>query len=75
MFEIAVGYASTRKQFGKPIASYQLVKARPANLRLGNHVARHLTDIELSPPMRAPTTIQSPLVGRDITGVRSRQGE
>ena len=32
VFEIAADYAQTRHQFGKPIASYQLVQSRLANM-------------------------------------------
>jgi len=124
VFEIAADYAATRKQFGKPIASYQLVQARLANmlseltamqllcnrmaelgdrdkltnaqasmvkmataqkakwicseardilggngLLLENHVARHMTDMEVVSTYEGTDSIQSLLVGRDITGM------
>jgi glutaryl-CoA dehydrogenase len=123
-FEIAVDYAAKRSQFGKPIASYQLVQARLANmlseltvmqllcnrmaeladrdeltkamasmvkmatsqkgkwicnearellagngLLLENHVARHLTDMEVVSTYEGTDSIQALLVGRDITGI------
>ena len=122
--EIALDYASTRHQFGKPIASYQLVQARLANmvselttmqllcnrmteladrdqltgaqasmvkmatsqkakwicgeardilggngLLLENHIARHLTDMEIVSTYEGTDSIQSLLVGRDLTGI------
>ena len=123
-FEIAADYAATRVQFGNPIAGYQLVQARLANmlselttmqlmcnrmaeladkgeltnamasmvkmstsqkgkwicnearellagngLLLENHVARHLTDMEVVSTYEGTDSIQALLVGRDITGI------
>lgn len=123
-FEIAVDYAATRVQFGNPIAGYQLVQSRLANmlseltamqlmcnrmaeladkgtltnamasmvkmstsqkgkwicnearellagngLLLENHVARHLTDMEVVSTYEGTDSIQALLVGRDITGI------
>ena len=123
-FEIALDYASKRVQFGNPIAGYQLVQARLANmlseltamqlmcnrmveladedeltnamasmvkmatsqkgkwicnearellagngLLLENHVARHLTDMEVVSTYEGTDSIQALLVGRDITGI------
>ena len=123
-FEIAVDYAAKRSQFGNPIASYQLVQHRLANmlselttmqllctrmaeladrgqltnamasmvkmataqkgkwvcnearellagngLLLENHVARHLTDMEVVSTYEGTDSIQALLVGRDITGI------
>ncbi|MFI7742187.1 acyl-CoA dehydrogenase family protein [Kocuria rhizosphaericola] len=123
-FEIAADYAATRVQFGSPIAGYQLVQARLANmlselttmqllcnrmaeladkgeltnamasmvkmstsqkgkwicnearellagngLLLENHVARHLTDMEVVSTYEGTDSIQALLVGRDITGI------
>jgi glutaryl-CoA dehydrogenase len=123
-FEIASDYAATRIQFGKPIAGYQLVQSRLANmlselttmqllcnrmaeladkgqltnamasmvkmstsqkgkwicnearellagngLLLENHIARHLTDMEVVSTYEGTDSIQSLLVGRDITGI------
>lgn len=123
-FEIAVDYAAKREQFGNPIAGYQLVQHRLANmlselttmqmlvfrmaeladagkltnakasmvkmataqkgkwicnearellagngLLLENHVARHLTDMEVVSTYEGTDSIQALLVGRDITGI------
>lgn len=123
-YEIAVKYAGERIQFGKPIASYQLVQNKLANmlaeltamqlicfrlaalqeqdkltgpmaslakmhtaqkgrwicseardilggngLLLENHVARHLTDMEVVHTYEGTDTIQSLIIGRDITGI------
>ena len=123
-FEIAADYASKRVQFGNPIAGYQLVQSRLANmlseltamqlmcnrmveladkdaltnamasmvkmatsqkgkwicnearellagngLLLENHVARHLTDMEVVSTYEGTDSIQALLVGRDITGI------
>ncbi|GGG67745.1 acyl-CoA dehydrogenase [Kocuria dechangensis] len=123
-FEIAADYAAKRVQFGNPIAGYQLVQARLANmlselttmqlmcnrmaeladkgeltnamasmvkmstsqkgkwicnearellagngLLLENHVARHMTDMEVVSTYEGTDSIQALLVGRDITGI------
>ncbi|MFE5836399.1 acyl-CoA dehydrogenase family protein [Arthrobacter sp. NPDC056493] len=123
-FEIAADYAARRVQFGNPIAGYQLVQHRLANmlseltamqlmcnrmselaekgtltnamasmvkmataqkgkwicnearellagngLLLENHVARHLTDMEVVSTYEGTDSIQALLVGRDITGI------
>jgi len=123
-YEIALQYAKERVQFGKPIASFQIIQNKLANMlaeitnmqlmcfRLaqlqeagkmtggmaslakmnnakkarqvatdardilgGNgilleyHVARHLTDIEVVYTYEGTDTIQSLLVGREITGI------
>lgn len=123
-FEIAADYAAKRVQFGNPIAGYQLVQSRLANmlselttmqllcnrmaeladkgeltnamasmvkmatsqkgkwicnearellagngLLLENHVARHLTDMEVVSTYEGTDSIQALLVGRDITGI------
>lgn len=123
-YEIAANYAGERKQFGRPIASFQLVQNKLANMlseltamqlmctrmaeladtgRLtgpmasmvkmstaqkakwicneardmlaGNgvlmerHVARHLTDMDIVSTYEGTDSIQSLLVGRDITGI------
>jgi glutaryl-CoA dehydrogenase len=123
-YEIALNYAKTRIQFGRPIASFQLVQhklagmlaeitsmqlycfrmaqlqeqgrwtgpmaslakmnhARKARqicldardilggngLLLENHVARHLTDMEVVHTYEGTDNIQALLVGRDITGI------
>jgi glutaryl-CoA dehydrogenase len=123
-YDIALDYAKTRIQFGKPIASYQLVQAMLAEmvteitgmqlfcfrmaqlqeqgrwtgqmasvakfnharkgrqiclnardilggngLLLENHVARHLTDMEVVHTYEGTDNIQSLLIGRDITGI------
>ena len=123
-YEIALEYAKTREQFGRPIAAFQLVQhtlagmlaeitgmqlyclrmaqlqeqgrwtgpmaslakmnhARKARqicldardvlggngLLLENHVARHLTDMEVVHTYEGTDNIQSLLVGRDITGI------
>jgi glutaryl-CoA dehydrogenase len=123
-YDIAVEYAKTRIQFGKPIASFQLVQHQLANmlseiaaiqllclrvtelidagraprgaaslakmhaaqkarwvctqardllggngLLLENHIARHLTDMEVVHTYEGTDSIQALIVGRDITGV------
>ncbi|WP_291049646.1 acyl-CoA dehydrogenase family protein [Herbiconiux sp.] len=123
-YEIAVRFAHDRVQFGKPIASYQLVQNKLANMLadltamqlmcfrtgalqnegrlsneqaslaklftgqksralcreardmlggngilLENHVARHLTDMEVVHTYEGTDSIQSLIVGRDITGI------
>ena len=123
-YEAAVQYAKERVQFGKPIASFQLIQNKLANMlseitnmqlmvyRLsqlqeqgkmtgpmaslakmnnakkskqvcadardimgGNgvlleyHVARHLSDMEIVYTYEGTDTIQSLIVGRDITGI------
>ena len=123
-YEIALAYTKTRHQFGRPIASFQLVQAKLAEmlaeitgmqlycfrmaelqdqgrwtgpmaslakmnharkarricldardilggngLLVENHVARHLTDVEVVHTYEGTDHIQSLLVGRDITGI------
>ena len=123
-YEIALDYARHRVQFGKPIASFQLVQhklagmlsevtamelycfrmaelqeqgrwtgpmaslakmhhARTARqvcldardilggngLLLDHHVARHLTDMEVVHTYEGTDSIQSLIVGRDVTGI------
>lgn len=123
-FEIAANYAAERIQFGNPIASYQLVQHRLANmlseltvmqlmctrmaqladqdkltnakaamvkmatsqkgkwicnearellagngLLLENHVARHLTDMEVVSTYEGTDSMQALIIGRDITGI------
>jgi glutaryl-CoA dehydrogenase len=123
-YEIALSYARERVQFGKPIASFQLVQNKLANmlseitsmqlfcfrmaqlqeqgkmtgpmaslakmnhaqkarqicldardilggngLLLDYHVARHLTDMEVVHTYEGTDSIQSLIVGRDITGI------
>jgi glutaryl-CoA dehydrogenase len=123
-YEIALDYAKTRTQFGRPIAGFQLVQAKLAamlaeitgmqlycfrmaqlqeqgrftgpmaslakmnharkarqicldardilggnGLLLENHVARHLTDVEVVHTYEGTDHIQALLVGRDITGI------
>ncbi len=123
-YEIALNYAKEREQFGKPIASFQIVQNKLANMLAevtamqlvcfrmaelqeagqmtgpmasmakmytaqkakhvcseardvlgGNgilidyHVARHMTDMEIVHTYEGTDTIQSLIVGRDITGI------
>lgn len=123
-YEIAVEYAQRRVQFGKPIASHQIVQQRLAKmlaeitamqlmcfrlaelqvrgeqtgpmasvakmftaekgrwvcseardllggngLLLENHIARHLTDMEVVYTYEGTDTVQALLIGREITGV------
>ncbi|RAN69604.1 acyl-CoA dehydrogenase [Bacillus sp. SRB_336] len=123
-YEAAVTYAGVREQFGMPIASYQLVQHKLANmlaeltaiqlmcfrmaelqeagewtgtmasiakmhgaqkarwicseardilggngLLLDFHVARHLTDMEVVHTYEGTDSIQSLLIGREITGI------
>jgi glutaryl-CoA dehydrogenase len=123
-YEIALDYAKTRNQFGRPIAGFQLVQAKLAEmltevtgmqlycfrmaqlqqqgrwtgpmaslaklnharkarqvcldardvlggngLLLENHVARHLTDMEVVHTYEGTDNIQSLLIGRSITGI------
>jgi glutaryl-CoA dehydrogenase len=122
--EAALGYAAERRQFGQPIASFQLVQAKLATmvaettamqlvcfrlaqlqeqgdmsdpmaslaklhnvrkaklvcaeardilggngLLLDYHVARHMTDVEIVATYEGTDSIQSLIVGRDVTGV------
>jgi glutaryl-CoA dehydrogenase len=128
-YEAAVTYAKERVQFGRPIASYQLVQNKLANmlaeltamqlicfrlaaladqgkmtgpmaslakmhtaqkarwicqeardilggngLLLENHVARHMTDMEVVHTYEGTDSIQSLLIGRDITGISAFSG-
>lgn len=123
-YEIAVDYARSREQFGRPIGGFQLVQSRLANmlselttmqllvyrmaamaqaaeltsaqasmvkmataqkgrwicaqardllggngLLLENHVARHMTDMEVVSTYEGTDSIQALIVGRDITGL------
>lgn len=123
-YEIAVKYAASREQFGKPIGGHQLVQNKLANmlaeltamqlicfrataladqgkltstmsslakmhtaqkgqwicrqgrdilggngLLLENHIARHMTDMEVVHTYEGTDSIQSLLIGRDITGI------
>ncbi|GAA1347755.1 acyl-CoA dehydrogenase family protein [Arthrobacter roseus] len=123
-YEIAATYALERKQFGRPIASFQLVQNKLANMLseltamqlmcyrmtdlaesgrltgamasmvkmanaqkgkwicseardilagngvlLERHIARHLTDMDIVSTYEGTDSIQSLLVGRDITGI------
>ncbi len=123
-YEIAREYATNRQQFGRPIASFQLVQAQLAGmlaeitsmqlycfrmsqlqeqgrwtgtmaslakmnharkarqvcldardilggngLLVENHVARHLTDMEVVHTYEGTDNIQALLIGRDITGI------
>ena len=123
-YEAALNYAKEREQFGKPIASFQIIQNKLANmlseitamqltcfrmaqlreqgtitgpmasmakmynsqkakkvcsdardimggngLLLEYHVARHLTDMEIVYTYEGTDTIQSLIVGRDITGI------
>ncbi|HYH33489.1 MAG TPA: acyl-CoA dehydrogenase family protein [Pseudonocardia sp.] len=123
-FETALAYAGEREQFGRPIASFQLVQhklagmlaeitgmqlyclrmaqlqeqgrwtgpmaslakmhhARKARqvcldardllggngLLLEHHIARHLTDVEVVHTYEGTDSIQSLIVGRDLTGI------
>ena len=125
-YEVAVAYCGQRQQFGKPLASFQIVQDRLVRmlaevcsmqlycLRLGRlieegtltdtiaaiakmnntrkarqviaeardllggngilldfHVIRHLADIEAIHTYEGTETIQTLIVGRDITGVRA----
>jgi glutaryl-CoA dehydrogenase len=122
--EAAIRYAAEREQFGRPIASFQLVQAKLATmaaeltamqlvcfrlaelqqageatgemsslaklhnvrkaklicseardilgangLLLENHVARHLTDMEIVDTYEGTDSIQSLLLGRALTGI------
>jgi glutaryl-CoA dehydrogenase len=122
--EVAVAYAKERRQFGRPIAGFQLVQAKLATMQAattamqlmcfrlaqlqesgamtgamaslaklhnvrnaklvcseardilgGNgllldfHVARHLTDLEIVDTYEGTDTIQSLIIGRDVTGI------
>jgi glutaryl-CoA dehydrogenase len=123
-YEAALTYATNRQQFGKPIAAYQLVQNKLANmlaettniqlmcfrmaqlqeqgkltgpmaslakmytaktarsicaeardilggngLLLDFHVARHMTDMEVVHTYEGTDSIQSLIIGRDITGI------
>ncbi len=123
-YEIAVSYALEREQFGRPIAAFQLVQNKLANMLseltamqlmcyrmtdlaesgrltgamasmvkmanaqkgkwicseardilagngvlLERHIARHLTDMDIVSTYEGTDSIQSLLVGRDITGI------
>jgi glutaryl-CoA dehydrogenase len=123
-YEIALDYAREREQFGRPIAGFQLVQNKLANmladltacqlmcfrlaqlqeadrmtpamaslakmhnaqrakavcaaardvlggngLLLEHHVARHMTDMEVVDTYEGTDSIQSLIVGRDVTGL------
>ena len=123
-YEAALTYAKERVQFGKPIASFQIIQNKLANMlaeitsmqlvcfrmaelreqgkmsgpmaslaKMNNarkaklvcemardilggngilleyHVARHLTDMEIVYTYEGTDTIQSLIVGRDVTGI------
>jgi glutaryl-CoA dehydrogenase len=123
-YEIALDYAKQRQQFGRPIASFQLVQHKLATmlaeitsmqlycvrmaqlqeqgrftgpmaslakmnhaqkarqvcldardilggngLLLDNHVARHLTDMEVVHTYEGTDSIQSLIIGRDLIGI------
>ena len=123
-YEAALTYAGQREQFGKPIAGYQLVQNKLANmlaevttiqlmcfrmaqlqeqgkltgpmaslakmytaqkargicmeardilggngLLLDYHVARHMTDMEVVHTYEGTDSIQSLIIGRDVTGL------
>ena len=123
-YDIAVDYARSRVQFGKPLAAHQIIQQRLAKmlaevtamqlmcfrlaelsaesaltgpmasiakmftadrgrwvcseardilggngLLLENHVARHLTDMEVVYTYEGTDTVQSLLIGREITGI------
>lgn len=123
-YEIAAAYAGDRVQFGRPIASFQLVQHKLANMLaeltamqlmctrmaeladtgrltgpmasmvkmstaqkakwicseardmlagngvlLERHIARHLTDMDIVSTYEGTDSVQSLLVGRDITGI------
>jgi glutaryl-CoA dehydrogenase len=122
--EAAIGYAADREQFGRPIASFQLVQAKLASmaaeltamqlvcfrlaelqeageatgemsslaklhnvrkakmicseardilagngLLLENHVARHMTDMEIVDTYEGTDSVQSLILGRALTGI------
>ena len=122
--EAAVSYAKERRQFGRPIAGFQLVQAKLATMQaattamqlmcfrlaqiqqsgamtgpmaslaklhnvrnaklvcseardilgangllLEYHVARHLTDLEIVDTYEGTDSIQSLIIGRDLTGI------
>ena len=56
-------------QKGKWICNEALELLAYNGLLLENHVARHLTDMEVGPPTRGRTRSRHLLVGRDITGI------
>ena len=123
-YEAALSYAKGREQFGKPIASFQIIQNKLANMLseitamqlicfrmaqlreqsamtgpmaslakmynsqkakqvcseardilggngvlLEYHVARHLTDMEIVYTYEGTDTIQSLIIGRDVTGI------
>jgi glutaryl-CoA dehydrogenase len=123
-YEIALDYATQRHQFGRPIASFQLVQHKLATmlaeitsmqlycvrmaqlqeqgrftgpmaslakmnhaqkarqvcldardilggngLLIENHIARHLTDMEVVHTYEGTDSIQALIVGRDVTGI------
>jgi glutaryl-CoA dehydrogenase len=123
-YDAALAYAKARAQFGRPIASFQIVQNKLANmladttamqlvcfrlaqlqeedrmtgpmaslakmhnvqraksvcsaardilggngLLLEYHVARHMTDMEIVDTYEGTDTIQSLIVGRDVTGI------
>jgi glutaryl-CoA dehydrogenase len=123
-YEIALDYAKQRQQFGRPIASFQLVQHKLATmlaeitsmqlycvrmaqlqeqgrftgpmaslakmnhaqkarqvcldardilggngLLIENHIARHLTDMEVVHTYEGTDSIQALIVGRDVTGI------
>jgi glutaryl-CoA dehydrogenase len=128
-YEAALAYATSREQFGKPLASFQLVQSRLSRmlaeitsmqllcLRLSqlaaegkmtegmaslakmhnarrareivadardilggngilleNHVARHMADMEAVYTYEGTDTVQSLILGREITGIQAFSG-
>lgn len=125
-YDIALAYAKNRHQFGRPIAGFQLVQAKLAEmvteitgmqlfchrmaqlqeqgrwtghmasiakfnharkgrqicldardilggngLLLENHIARHLTDMEVVHTYEGTDNIQALLIGREVTGINA----
>ena len=68
--EVAAAYATERKQFGKPIAEFQMIAAMLADMDAGTEAARQLlykacTEIEAGAPDAARWSAMCKLVAGD----------
>src|SRR6266480_4807584 len=97
-YDAALRYALHRHQFGRPLASFQIIQQRLVSMvadlakmhntrkarllaaeardmlggngiLLDNHVIRHMADLEAIHTFEGTETMQTLIVGRDITGI------